>query len=356
MEQNPSLREIPVQDRDWWSTLDEGYWQALVEQGELNPQTVPPSPPQETFHFLGLEAGIQDSSAIETKDKGSSAAQKDEWQAAQEALDQGDIFQLHVSGANRGGLLVEWNGLQGFVPASHLLDMPRFHHTKDRISKLADRIGDSLTVRIIEVDVEQERLVFSERAGASGSGSPVSLLKTLRPGDVRRGRITNLTTFGAFVDFGGVEGLIHISEISWDRVRHPSDVLTPGQEVEVYIVGVNPEERRIALSLKRLRPDPWANVEARYRVGEIIQGQITNVVSFGAFVRVEEGLEGLIHISELAEGNFLHPRSVVHEGDTVQVRILNIDRGDHRLGLSLRQAYEPGLASPDGSTGHESPA
>jgi small subunit ribosomal protein S1 len=152
--------------------------------------------------------------------------------------------------------------------------------------------------------------------------------------------VTNLTTFGAFVDLGGVEGLIHISELSWDRVRHPNDVLHPGQEIQVHVLGVNPGEKRIALSLKRLRPDPWLDVAQRYQVGSVVEGIVTNVVSFGAFVRVEEGLEGLIHISELAEGNFLHPRNVVHEGDRVRVRVLRVDSANHRLGLSLRQVHD----------------
>ena len=155
--------------------------------------------------------------------------------------------------------------------------------------------------------------------------------------------MTNLTTFGAFVDLGGVEGLIHISELSWDRVHHPSDVVHPGQQVETYVLGVNPEEGRIALSLKRLRPNPWSDVESRYYIGQLVDGEVTNVVSFGAFVRLEEGLEGLIHISELAEGSFLHPRNVVREGDMVRVRVLSIDGANQRLGLSLRQAHGAGL-------------
>jgi small subunit ribosomal protein S1 len=233
--------------------------------------------------------------------------------------------------------------------------MPRYRDPRERVSKLSDRIGDSLTLCLIEVDVEQQRLVFSERAATNGPSSPVSLLNTLRPGDTCQGRVTNLTAFGAFVDLGGMEGLIHISEMSWDRVRHPGDVLHPGQEVTVYVVGVNPDERRIALSLKRLRPDPWKGVESRYQVGQIVEGTVTNVVSFGAFVRLEEGLEGLIHISELAEGSFLHPRSVVHEGDKVQVRVLNIDKHNHRLGLSLRQAYTATEAISGERLEHEPP-
>jgi small subunit ribosomal protein S1 len=195
-------------------------------------------------------------------------------------------------------------------------------------------------VRLIEVDASQYRLVFSERAAMPGSRPPAAILSSLQADDVCEGTVTNLTSFGAFVDLGGVEGLIHISEISWDRVGHPSDVLEPGQVVQVHVLGVNPEERRIALSLKRLRPNPWSRVESRYRVGEIIEGTVTNVVNFGAFVRVDEGLEGLIHVSELAEGTFLHPRNVVHEGDRVRVRVLNVDVAHRRLGLSLRQAHE----------------
>jgi small subunit ribosomal protein S1 len=149
--------------------------------------------------------------------------------------------------------------------------------------------------------------------------------------------VTNLCSFGAFVDLGGVEGLVHISELSWGRVDHPSDVLQVGQEADVYVLNVDRAKKRIGLSLKRLLPDPWSSVEDRYVEGQLVQGLITNVVSFGAFARIEEGLEGLIHVSELAEGDFMHPRNVVKEGDMVTVRIVNIDSANHRLGLSLRQ-------------------
>jgi len=356
MENLPGLREIPSDDRDWWTSLEEEYWQALLAHGEIAPQTVPPAPPQETFHLLGLESGIQIPAANSARKQGNGPDREAQWQVARQALERGERFDLKVSDFNRGGLLVEWNGLQGFVPASHLVEAPRYLGTQNRMAHLAERVGDVLTVALIEVSAEQERLVFSERAAQAGSDPAAPGWARLRPGDVCRGTITNLTTFGAFVDLGGVEGLVHISEISWDRVRHPADLLQPGQEVDVYVVGVNPQERRIALSLKRLRPDPWAEVESRYRVGEIIEGTVTNVVSFGAFVRVAEGLEGLIHISELAEGNFLHPRSVVREGDRVRVRVLNINKENHRLGLSLRQARSLTPTGSDERSGYGSPA
>jgi len=321
-------------DSYWQRSLDEDYWAALLEQGESIPSTAPASD-----HQWSAEPAAERLPAGPAPAEGNSPDDGDAWSAAQLAMEKGELFSLAISGANRGGLLVEWNGLQGFVPASHLKAILRNMDQHERTSELASRVGDSLTVRLIEVDPEQRRLVFSERAAWSGTRASSSVLNRLCPGQVCRGMVSNVTSFGAFVDLGGMEGLIHISEISWDRVRHPSDVLVPGQEVEVYVMGVNADQERIALSLKRLRPNPWSLAGANYQVGQILEGTVTNVVSFGAFVRIEEGLEGLIHVTELAEGNFLHPRNVVREGDTVKVRVLNIDTANRRLGLSLRQAY-----------------
>jgi small subunit ribosomal protein S1 len=295
--------------------------------------------PQGSFDIQDVELGIEPRGAEPVTDGTGEFDPNEDWQSAYLALTQGDSFCLKISGANRGGVLVDWNGLQGFIPASHLKEMPRCQDPHERATELAGRIGDTVTVRMIEVDAEQRKLVFSERAAISDTTLPADIWDTLRPADVCQGTVTNLTSFGAFVDLGGIEGLVHISEISWDRVHHPGDALYPGQEVQVYVLGVNPGEKRIALSLKRLRPDPWSQVVSHYQVGEVIEGTITNVVSFGAFVRVEEGVEGLIHISELAEGSFLHPRNVVHEGDQVRVRVLKIDPVKHHLGLSLRQAH-----------------
>ncbi len=327
------------QDAGWWTSVDEGYWQALLEQGEIAPEFAQPTDPPGGFHGLKAEAhranGLAEPSVVDA----TAATGSHRWQDAQKALDRGQSFNLPVSGANRGGLLVDWNGLQGFVPASHLKEMPRNHDPRERMLELTRYIGTAIGVRLIEVDPEQNRLVFSERASASEL-PPTAVLNSLSAGDVCQGVVTNLTAFGAFVDLGGIEGLVHISELSWDRVRSPGDVLQAGQKVEVHVLGVNPEEGRVALSVKRLRPNPWLDVESRYHVGQVIEGEVTNVVSFGAFVRVEEGVEGLIHISELAEGSFLHPRNVVHEEDTVRVKVLNVDSANQRLGLSLRQAND----------------
>jgi len=260
------------------------------------------------------------------------------WDRACEYFSEGRSIICLVTGWNRGGLLVRWGELQGFVPTSQLREVPSFVDDSDRETQLARRVGEELQLRVIELDPERNRLVLSERALMWNAQEGTRLLESLNPGDVRHGRVSNLCNFGAFVDLGGVDGLIHISELAWRRVSHPREVLEIGQELDVYVLDVDQERRRIALSLKRLGDDPWLTVDQEYRVGQIVQGTITNVVSFGAFARIEDGLEGLIHISELGEGNFFHPRNVVQEGDVVSLRILRVDSASRRIGLSLRLA------------------
>jgi small subunit ribosomal protein S1 len=237
---------------------------------------------------------------------------------------------------------VKWGELRGFVPASQLVDFPSDYELDlSRSRLLTEYVGTSLHLRIIELDRYKNRLILSERAAQTNQGAREQLLANLKPGDICDGTVTNLCNFGAFIDLGGVEGLVHISELSWGRVNHPSDILQRGKKVKVYVLDVVPEEGRVVLSVKRLHPDPWAGVEARYKIGELVTGTVTNVVDFGAFIGIEEGLEGLVHISELAEGQFLHPYNVVQEGQQVTARILHIDGKGRRLGLSLRQVNPP---------------
>jgi small subunit ribosomal protein S1 len=347
---------MDVTDNEWEKTLDEGYWEVLLREGEHSRATSPPVDEGEILPGLGADLLQPENQVLSpprsdvkgdpetTGDSESAYASEEDqlgqdWQWIQESLANGEAINGKVKGYNRGGLLVELNNLQGFVPISHLADFPRYIDVEERKAELASRIGQNLSLRVIEVDRERERLILSERQLARRVRSADEVWDRICEGDVCRGRVTNLCSFGAFVDLGGVEGLIHISEMSWGRVAHPRDVLQSGNKVEVYVLGVDRERQRIALSLKRLQPDPWNLVEERYNVGQLIEGTITNVVSFGAFARIEDGLEGLIHISELAEGDFLHPRNVVKEGDRVTVRILDIDSVRHRLRLSLRQAW-----------------
>ncbi len=309
--------------------VSEGYWQAILNQGEVAHSHFS-SEEDETDNYWRAIPNAP-------TDLDNNKAPNGAWAQAQDLLDRGKVIQLEVSGYNRGGLLVEWKDLSGFVPASHLLDLASNLNEEERRAELAQYVGSSLSLKVIELDVLEKRFILSERATVEQETSQETLLRQITPGETRQGTVTNLCDFGAFVDLGGVEGLIHISELSWGRIDHPSDVLSPGQGIDVYVLNVDPENGRVGLSLKRLQPDPWAGVKDRYSAGQLIEGTVTNIVNFGAFVRIEEGLEGLIHVSELAEGNFLHPRNVICEGDNIVARVLNVDGQRRRIALSLRQ-------------------
>lgn len=321
--------------------MDEEYWQAILSQGEM-PTAHPP--PEAVELWEGFENRLTDTLLKNDAAHESQGGDfNDHWARAQACLEAGNVLELEVTGYNRGGLLVSWDGLRGFVPASHLLGFSTYLDEEGRRLELARRVGTHLMLKVIELDPEEERFILSERATTDEDQRRDDLLNEIQPGDVRQGCVTNLCSFGAFVDLGGIEGLIHISELSWGRIDHPRDVLKSGQLVDVYVLNVNPAERRVGLSLKRLLPDPWETVDERYEPGQLIEGVITNVVSFGAFTRLEEGLEGLIHVSELAEGSFLHPRNVVQEGEKVVARVLSIDSRRRRMALSLRQVNREAL-------------
>ncbi|MCA1554859.1 MAG: S1 RNA-binding domain-containing protein, partial [Chloroflexi bacterium] len=218
----------------------------------------------------------------------------------------------------------------------HMVGLTRWVTDQDRAHQLGGRIGETLRLKVIELNREQKRFILSERMAMGRQKDGERLLQTLKTSDVCKGKVNHLTEFGAFVDLGGIDGLIHVSEISWERVSHPKDFLKLGQEVQVVVISIDALKRRIQLSMKRLRPDPWMAAAQKYQVGQLIEGVITNVTDFGAFARVDEGLEGLIHASELAEGDILHPRNVVREGERVKARIVSIDGARHRLALTLR--------------------
>ncbi len=279
-------------------------------------------------------------SSHQARNTASQSGSIEAWMWARELYESDDTVDLPVIGCNRGGLLVEAHELRGFVPISHLLSISPEADDDRRARMLGLLVGKTLCLKVIEYDPERGRLVFSERAAQAGPGRRLELLDSLSPGDHVRGKVTNVTRFGVFVDLGGVEGLIHVSELSWGRVRHPADVVACDDMVEVSVLSVDRDQGRIALSLKELLPDPWKTVEEQFKVGEIVEGIVTNVVKFGAFVGLRDGLEGLIHVSELGDGKFLHPRSVIEEGEKVRVRIIHIDANARRLGLSLRQVRQ----------------
>ncbi len=312
-------------------SLDDAYWEALLAQEEafVSP-ALSPEPDDEVWDKTEPNGRF-------TLAPQSTNAKDNPWHLAQDVFESDQALELEVIGYNKGGLLVHWNGLQGFVPASQLLDFPQFHYEAERMRMLKSRLHKKLQLKIVELNPKANRLVFSERASLVKAEQRETLFDQICPGDQLEGQVTNLTKFGAFVDLGGVEGLIHISELSWSRVLHPSEIVRPGQTISILVMNVDRRSDRIALSRKRLKPDPWRGVEKRYQPGDLVKGVVNNIVNFGAFIQLEDELEGLIHISELAEGSFLHPRDVVAKGQEVVARVLNVDGAAKRLALSLRQ-------------------
>ncbi|MGQ9814448.1 MAG: 30S ribosomal protein S1 [Candidatus Roseilinea sp.] len=324
--------------------LDEGYWESLLKDVEAWSAERPSLESQtEERHRINGYNGASDLSylgpASDEEDDflGFSPNTPEVWVGLREAMHHGDALEVEATGSNRGGLIVRYHTLRGFIPASHLMGIAPDMDEAARRKALAGYIGQRINVCVIELDPSRERIVFSERLARNSREEDIPpLLNEIRPGEVRRGRVTNLTAFGAFVDLGGYEGLIHVSEMSWSRVGHPRDVLTIGQEIDVFVLSVDPSQGRIALSLKRTRPDPWIGIEQRYAIGQTVSGHITNVVDFGVFVKVEDDLEGLVHVSELGEGTFLHPRNVFKEGQRLTARVIGVDGEMRRLALSLR--------------------
>ena len=273
-------------------------------------------------------------------------AEKD-WERAENLMQSQEIFDGAVETFNRGGVIIRLGHVRGFVPASQLSSTggeggaevePTGAEGEERWASL---IGESLKLKVIDVDRKRNRLILSERLAMRDwrRHQKEQLLETLKEGDACIGIISNLADFGAFVDLGGADGLIHLSELSWNRVLHPNEVVSVGEKVKVQILSIDLDRKRIGLSLRRLMPQPWDVINEHYEVGQIVRGRITKLVNFGAFARLDEnGVEGLIHISELSDQRVAHPREVVTEGQEYDLRIIRIDTDKRRMGLSLKQA------------------
>jgi len=270
------------------------------------------------------------------------ARKEQDWLKAQELLDNGEIWEGEVTDYNKGGLIVPFGKVRGFIPASQIDRFPRRLEPEEKKKRLAEIVGRCLPLKVIEVNRRRRRLILSERAGRRiwRKKQRQRLLNELCEGDVMRGTVSTLRNFGAFVDLGGADGLVHISELSWGWVNHPREVVQVGDEVDVYVLRLDRERNRIALSIKRLQPDPWTLVDVKYEVGQLVEGVVTKVVRFGAFIEIEPGLEGLLHVSELAEIAPRDPRDLVQEGDRLLVRIIRVESWRRRMGLSLRQVSE----------------
>jgi small subunit ribosomal protein S1 len=295
--------------------VDEGWWESILSnQGQIET-----SEEQD----LSTDIGLPTDEWID-------------WGRAKKVYGDDEVIQVKVFGFNQGGLLVHSDGLHGFVPVSHLSRILYEASFDDRRKIYKDYVSQTISVKIIECSPDAKRIVFSERAAMAGDGSRKRLVETLGPGDVITGKVTNITDFGVFIDLGGIEGLAHVSELSWGKVIHPKDLVKIGQEIHVLILTVNNINSRIALSLKRLQPNPWDQLLEKYRPGDRLSAVISSITRYGIFAKLEEGVEGLIHISVIDESLKLKDlRAKYKVGQQILVCILRIDAEQHRLGLSL---------------------
>ncbi|MCH7699542.1 MAG: S1 RNA-binding domain-containing protein [Chloroflexi bacterium] len=268
------------------------------------------------------------------------------WLTLQERFDSGEAFEAEVSGFNKGGLLVNVEGVNAFVPLSQVVGVRPDRNREDGESSLGEVVGKSLRLKVIEINRRRNRVILSERAALQEwrMAQKERLIQELNEGDIRKGRISSVRNFGVFVDLGGADGLAHLSELSWDRDKSPTELFKVGDEVEVYITKIDAENKKIALSVRRANPEQWENVVNKYDEGQVVTGLVTKLVTFGAFARIEGPVEGLIHVSELVDRRIGHPRDVVREGDLLPLKIVRIERDRHRLGLSLRRARDEGEA------------
>jgi len=289
-----------------------------------------------------------------------------DWAEAEELSEKQAVFEGVVAGYNKGGLIVKVGKIRGFVPSSQLV--PRAaEEGSDPGKRLASLVGHKLHLKVIEIDREQNRLILSERIAERQwrKQQKEKMLTELKEGDERDGKVISLADFGAFVDIGGVDGLVHVSEVSWRPVNKPSEVLSVGQKVRVRVLKVEASHERVALSIKRCEPDPWSSIETRYKIGQLVEAQITKMAKFGAFARVkdDDAIEGLIHISELSDRRVNHPKEVVQEGQWVTLRVIRVEPEKRRLGLSLKRVthgeymdedWRAALAEANGRAAEES--
>lgn len=299
---------------------DESWWSAVLADEPSMEEEIEP----------------EDSALKQYPTRAETATSSLNWDRVDKIYSNDEIVELTVVGFNRGGVLVAGEDIHGFVPASHLIEVPAESIELEREDCFSQYLDCNIRLKIIECEQEKERLVFSERAALAGEGQRRYLLSSLKPGDVVKGVVTNVTDFGVFVDLGGLEGLVHVSELSWGRVQHPSEILKLDEVVSTVVVQVSEDKGRIALSLKRLKDNPWEEIGKKLTMGDVVPAEIKSIVKFGAFAQLREGVEGLIHISSM---NFPQGCTRIDDflfrGQAVMVCILNIDIQKRRLGLKL---------------------
>ena len=267
------------------------------------------------------------------------ARQNEDWMRAEDMMNSKALYSGEVVDSNKGGLIMAFGHLRAFIPASHVLDLPRGLKEEERIAHLQTLVGNEITVRVIEVNRKRRRLVFSqlEAEQENRAARKEALLRELTEGSTRAGIVSGLCDFGAFVDLGGADGLVHISELAWQRVRHPSQVVSVGDKVDVFVLNLDEAGKRIGLSLKRLQPNPWSLVDDLYHIGQLVEGVISRVESFGAFISMEPGIEALLHVSQMSNNPDENPLRHLYEGQKLLMRIISIESDKQRLGLSLTE-------------------
>lgn len=306
--------------------MDEGWWESVLMEENRFSTRKPLVPPASKLTAGGETNGAPAKTTMTV-----------DWDRLKALYMRDEVVELCVTGFNRGGLIVESNELFGFVPFSHLVELAGKPDLPNRVSELERYVGRTMRLKVIECDPEDGRVVFSERAAQSEAGRRAALFHELKAGQPVQGVVTNVTDFGVFVDLGGVEGLVHISELSWGRVTHPSQVVRLGERITVQVLDLAPERCRVALSVKRLLPNPWANAERDFPVGSIQSAVVTKILSYGIFAQLDAGVEGLVHISEIPKAAEDKPlKTLFSVGEKVRVRILHLDAARQRMGLSMR--------------------
>ncbi|MCJ7695986.1 MAG: S1 RNA-binding domain-containing protein [Anaerolineaceae bacterium] len=303
------------------NNLDEGWWSSIIDE-------------EESFIYG------KDSQSIDKKEKfliQNKIIGSVDWAIISSIIDKDKAIEVKVNSFNRGGLLVNGMGVQGFVPDSHLVNVPYDCDEEQRMIYFQEYLNRTIKVKIIECEPSTERVVLSERAGLAGTGKRNALLKSLSQNDVVEGTVTNVTDFGVFVDLGGIEGLIHVSELSWGRVQHPSDILHVGSITKASVLQMSEGNTRIALSLKRLTPNPWKSLDKIIKPGDILPAVVTGMLPYGVFARINEGIEGLIHISSMDMPLNFQLKDYLKVGQKIQVCVLHIDSQKKRLGLKLEK-------------------
>lgn len=275
-----------------------------------------------------------------------------DWQRAVTFKDSQQVHDTRIAGYNKGGLIVKFGRLRGFVPQSQMnAERRRMDENETPESRWGKMVNEPIVVKVMEVDKSRNRLILSERQAARESREKrkETLINQLTVGELRTGRVVSLEDFGAFVDVGGAEGLVHLTELSWHHVTHPRQFLEVGQEVQVRVISVDPVAKRIGLSMKQLEMDPWDRVATEYNTGQLVKAKITKLTKFGAFAEIDglPEIEGLVHISELSDRRVLHPKEVVNEGDELTLRIVKMDVANRRLGLSLKKVNSPEYLDSD---------